>query len=1417
MSICLDELCRCQKVTPRPNFIALLGDRYGWRPLPSHIQALEFDGLLAAMSDAEKQEVRSWYWRDDNAVPSDYVLQPRTGVFDDATRWQEEEAGLRAILVGAAGRVLAPDDPRRAKYYDSATHQEIRQGALQAKDSDNNVFCYLREFRRKPGPKAPGADQFIDLMANVHSSGQRSVDAVAQATLQKLKEDLATRFGPRHVYRYSLSQFDRLLDEDFAPEKEKEILDLSDRVERDLRGIIELELDRFDRDTTAQPDPEVAAQEGFANRWRTDFVGREGLLGRIATYLAGQNSRPFVVCGPSGCGKTALMAEAAHRARSRVGDAAEPLVLFRAIGATPNSSDIRSLLESVCCEIDRDWGAASNPSPIDPRDVMEAFRSRLSSATPDRPLIVFLDAIDQLGSADGARQLAWVPRRLSPHAKLVLSVLNADGAPDGCYQASQGIAGPENLVPVALLTPMEGEALLDAWLATAGRRLEPAEAPASATDQEGERRGGRRLSNAQRDEVLKKFNGSGEGLPLYLRLAFEEARRWESYAEPLDTVLAPTTSTLIHSLLESLRQNHKLLVDYALGYLAAGRNGLTEDELIDVLSADNEFFQKFLERSHHSPPERRLPTVVWARLHADLAFYLAERHADHTTVLSFYHRQIADVLAERLLRDDHGERLHRRLASYFGGHTHMASQPHEFIGPDGDRIPNCRKLSELPYQLRHGHLDDELERTLTDLGFLDAKCRAGMLFDTLCDCRLATARGGLPAIRQVQQALGIAVPSLLLHPEIAGQQTFNRLRWLDGCERILVSDFERMVEYLDGRGHWLQAEGPVSKTQTERGLVLPLRSPTLLQAVSPNGRLFAAFYPDGELEIRDLTSGEHVDRRRIDAQRPVAIAVGEDVASFAFMEYGGRVRSPWAEASLSVRARESRLVCHSAHGVITVRPDHALVAWNPPRDSVTVLTKDLSAPLRILRAVPDGHHVLFVAGDGPQEIGVSALTGGGWETRLLPYAGPAIMDASIDAEGRLVLLACRDRCLRILDATNGATRVEELAYEAYPQVAVRGAPERCAMGFGNSSGKAFLATRDGHVACWNWREGTLERWEGFRSLTETADLVVFEVMPPEGRLLLSTERAGRTRSAREFASVGDRHPVTVSSVLLMPDGKVLSACRHDWTLRWFSADGLCPLGVRVLPSLPPVCLTGLPDTDAVLVGSDQGYVTRVERQEVQLQPQILANLADPVVSLFTSAGHAVAASHTGKIVRFPLDDPEIHVLRLATGFLIQKKVLPAGEHGLCWSVHRDVHSPNEVCLVSLVRDAGQEEVVFSTPGDVRDAAVTRDGSTLCLAGNQVNLLRRTRMGWKPVAARSTHVQCVTFLGDDRFLAAARCDAPWLEIWDAERDLATVAIVDLSSYASCLASREDRIVVGFRSGTLMSWKLRGMPLPGSHHK
>jgi len=90
MRICRAEIACCQAVTPYPNFVVLLGDRYGWRPLPDEIPAAEFEALRPYLPAGL---AKRWYRLAENAVcplpdgtgldKGRYVLQPRTGDFKD--------------------------------------------------------------------------------------------------------------------------------------------------------------------------------------------------------------------------------------------------------------------------------------------------------------------------------------------------------------------------------------------------------------------------------------------------------------------------------------------------------------------------------------------------------------------------------------------------------------------------------------------------------------------------------------------------------------------------------------------------------------------------------------------------------------------------------------------------------------------------------------------------------------------------------------------------------------------------------------------------------------------------------------------------------------------------------------------------------------------------------------------------------------------------------------------------------------------------------------------------------------------------------------------------------------------------------------------------------------------------------------
>ena len=128
LDICLEELRQCQKITRRPNLLILLGNRYGWQPVPTRVEAAEFEALARVMSPADRLKLSDWYRRDDNARLPEYCLAPQPAA---GAEWDEAEQELRRLLARAAAQVLGATDRRLLKYQASATHQEIVQGILE--------------------------------------------------------------------------------------------------------------------------------------------------------------------------------------------------------------------------------------------------------------------------------------------------------------------------------------------------------------------------------------------------------------------------------------------------------------------------------------------------------------------------------------------------------------------------------------------------------------------------------------------------------------------------------------------------------------------------------------------------------------------------------------------------------------------------------------------------------------------------------------------------------------------------------------------------------------------------------------------------------------------------------------------------------------------------------------------------------------------------------------------------------------------------------------------------------------------------------------------------------------------------------------------------------------------------------------
>jgi hypothetical protein len=148
--ICITEV-RAAKGYPPPNFLIMIGNRYGWVPLPYAIARDEFEALAAWLNSHDQQEgaraLGTVYQHDDNHIIargitgadrdeliSAYILRSRADELPElkpADAWANKEAELGRVLQQAANALLKHgrlDRVAHEKYFLSLTEQEIIHG-----------------------------------------------------------------------------------------------------------------------------------------------------------------------------------------------------------------------------------------------------------------------------------------------------------------------------------------------------------------------------------------------------------------------------------------------------------------------------------------------------------------------------------------------------------------------------------------------------------------------------------------------------------------------------------------------------------------------------------------------------------------------------------------------------------------------------------------------------------------------------------------------------------------------------------------------------------------------------------------------------------------------------------------------------------------------------------------------------------------------------------------------------------------------------------------------------------------------------------------------------------------------------------------------------------------------------------------
>jgi hypothetical protein len=527
------------------------------------------------------------------------------------------------------------------------------------------------------------------------------------------------------------------------------------------------------------------------------------------------------------------------------------VVVYRFLGTSSESDDVRSLLYSISCHIMR---AYEKPISNVPKEYEALSKlTCLGYATEQNPLILFLDSMDQLFS-EKETDISWLPSVLPPFVQLVLSSI----AEDQCLKALRArIPEKTHFIEIPVLGDADTEKIFTTLLRSMGRTL--------TTEQQ-----------------LQVYACAKHcPLPLYIRMAADICFDLRS-SQKLMPDFPVKLKGLINKMLDKLEHDHgRIVVSHALSYITCARNGLTLNELEDILSCDDEVIDDVYQ--WWIPPERRMPPLLWLRIRTDLWRYLIERGNDGYITYAWYHGKWPKVIRKRYLEHNPTllHHIHRSLADYFtgrwaGGKTYQDKQDNQvkmanrFVSPQQlylpGNIPNIRKLSELPYhQIHCSSFVEMAENSLGYLPFISAKIEANKLYELMEDFILAESKCGLTTS---METLGM-------------YEVWDYHRFVRANIHILSRDpsalLQQALNFPDGTVIWREAVSTIQNFKPNRMFVKwhnknPYLDPCVMKieipkgpyqrvdqmVASPDGSMVFSLLNDGELRLWNLRNGSLV-------------------------------------------------------------------------------------------------------------------------------------------------------------------------------------------------------------------------------------------------------------------------------------------------------------------------------------------------------------------------------------------------------------------------------------------------------------------------------------------------------------------------------------------------------------------------------
>jgi WD40 repeat protein len=523
----------------------------------------------------------------------------------------------------------------------------------------------------------------------------------------------------------------------------------------------------------AKPSPqdplnaERQQMEAFAASRLRWFEGRTHELQQLTDFIdstAENTPRLAVVVAAPGQGKSALLAKLSQSIQESAAESQkQPFLITHFVGATERSATAHALVQRLLDELDRsgiEWPAdevkEGEESKRDFNSLCNRLRQRLGDYAGDRRIVILLDALNQLTDR---HDLVWLPHRLGPSVRVVVSCVEepsqesdvSDQKPRGETELT-----PEQQVLRALTSRQPTPLRIPLGPLT--------EADVRTIVVEYLKEYCKELDREHVDAICRMEQAKN---PLYLLVMLGELRTLGGNdmnrivgeritALPHDF---PDTVALFRWVLQRLEVFGADAVRWWCLYLAHGRVGMASHELADLLVR-----------------KLGLGTAATAlRIKRGLRRYLQRRGEQ----MDFFHAQLCQAVLDQYSPEVEPALCHSDIATYFRD----LADPEDNRSWKGD---SARPFLQVAFHLGNAGEErtDELVQILSDLRFVEARCRLGQVFDLQDDYQRCLAQGPSclrPAATAHADAEGLAVRCAICSTVL--QVQLHQLGRLVGCPR----------------------------------------------------------------------------------------------------------------------------------------------------------------------------------------------------------------------------------------------------------------------------------------------------------------------------------------------------------------------------------------------------------------------------------------------------------------------------------------------------------------------------------------------------------------------------------------------------------------------------------------------------------